>query len=382
MLTVFIGYWFILTSSYLVIYGSNRSFFIILLGCLGFFIGYKICKKNSSKIISTDIFTSDSVTKKESVIILLYGISFVVNVFLAMMSWVWYREGFTWAQIRGLFLAGNDMPTPLRLFEVAYVIPLNFISGIIFSIEYVFSNSKYKKPLILFLSLGSIILFSFASQGRFVFLYFFICLIITYKEFVRNNIEVLKLRKYITAIFIAIILFTVYRGIEAESDNSVLYTIASFWNYAILPMDLINYYVNIIDVKTLQGDLYVFLAGGIGLLDNVANLIGIDVGQSEKIKDFIDSFSDAVYIRDSDTNSFVSLFTYFYLDMREYGVFMESMIFGSMCAWFSNSKYKSGFRYSLYLLFWIIIAMSPVRWGFSQLSVCACIIYLYVLFRK
>ena len=381
----FVVFWLLICVLYCILYGYNDMTIIIFIGSISFLLGslpaYWIFSTLKKKIRLKE-FTINFRT--ENILISIYSIVFSISVFLAYLSLSWYRQGYDWGQIRGIFLAAEGIPGPLKLILVGFVVPCVYITGIVFSIEFFFSKHNRKRNILLFLSASSVVLYGFASQGRFVFLYFLVCLYISYITFGKKFETSKKIKKFLISLVGVILLMTVYRGIENAGDSSLITASMSIVNYMVLPIDMMNYYIPEFDKEKFIGEGLVFLGGFIDLLENFFNMVGVKVFTSlEQLDSILSTINDEpIDIRGGKANAFVSCFSYFYLDGRLLGVIIESAIFGFLTGMLEIKKKQSLVFYTYYLFAWILIAMSPARWGFTQMNIAMCPIYLWLFYKK
>ena len=365
--------------------GKENIYWLILWGCIGFFCGWLLVKILGLKnhLISENIFEQKILAERENIIIVLYMGALIIDLYLAYLSWTFFKNGNSWGAIRGLFLSGVGLSETMIYIKAFYLIPLTYISGIIFSVEFFFSKTYGKRITIMILTFFTTVIYALASEGRMVLLYFLVCIVITYLSKKDRKKISKKSKRYMLLILGVGYLISSYRAVYSGADNVFIKVIESIISYAVLPIDLMEYYIPVVDESNITGLGQVFVGCIIDLISNITKIFSISIFQTfQGIDSLIASFSDAVYIDGKRTNSFVSLFTYFYIDFRIGGVVIESMIFGMICTVLESKKSKSFFDFCIYLFMWVVFSMLPIRWGLYNISVLLGFLYLWIIFGK
>ena len=134
-------------------------------------------------------------------------------------------------------------------------------------------------------------------------------------------------------------------------------------------MNLMNYWIEYINSRDLYGYGGAFINGFLNILLSVPSKIGIIVNSVEKIyKDLSYIISTGIQTTvggGNTTNVYVTMFTFFYYDFRELGVFVGSMVYGliigKISKWFIKSK-DEPYRICFYCIVGVGVFCSIMYW--------------------
>lgn len=391
LLTAFNVYWISVCLMRLLTYGFSDSILYVILGCFSFSLGYIVINNNRKRRnpLRKKFEIIQNGNKRTKLIIIYYIILCGFNISLAYASYLLYLEGFSWNQIRGIFLTGSETSPPILTYaKVIFATPGTYLAGVVFSLELLSPSKDIRKIILMFLTTLCVIAYGFASQSRFIFFYYIVCILIVYVDGLKIGVLQRKSKIIKTILYTSLILIigiTIYRGFENNVGSPANSITEGLIGYALIPFYLMDYYFPIINQSDVWGYGTIFWGGFIDIVQNILKILNVgDVDILANQNEIIDIMnSEAVNIgNNKQANAFVSIFTYFYLDCRSLGIIIGCVLYGFYCGIIERIKYKSFLLYTIYLYSWIILAMTPVRWGLQMLSATVGIVYLIFFYGK
>ena len=401
-LTIFCVLWdFIVILGGLKLFGmynySNRTFIIILIGVLGFFLGYILAKRYRF------VFNKEAIEhRKEAtyeyrklIVIILVIASIVVYAAMSVAVLSLLMKGYSTATIRESYRPNSvsakfDALTVIygsklvRMIEMYIARPVMYISMAIFCIEVV---KERKLSLLSILCLVDVGLYTFCNFGRITILILMIDLLVCYSLIGKaiSKKQAKKMRKYVIAIVVAIVILLIYLSSKRWEDENFNF-LQSVYGYFAIPVPLLSHWTEIVDSQNVstygmsffQGLFAIVLTiiGRFGVTNKVYDLASLY--NYEYVEQFLKIFPNQRY------NAFVSMFFAFYLDFRYFGVFIGSFMFGLLISYsYKFAKKGNLLSMSYFLLMMQALVKSFVRWEFVVGPYCfAFIIIRFCLKNK
>lgn len=261
--------------------------------------------------------------------------------------------------------------------------PFLNVTVILLTMEWLKNKKHIMIMLICYLD---ILLFSFSTAGRFIILNIIIAIFLEVNLLGINLPDSIKrkARKYIGIAMGIILLITGYRAIEG---GNILYSLfKTVYMYLASTIPLFDYwieYTNKTGYCTYGG---LFFYGMLDLLDSVIKYVfSYSIAFTSEIGVHIRDTEHFVRIyKDNSFNAFVSVFYYFYLDFRVFGVLAGNFIYGML-----NGKSMKSVQYNINtrkITFFVLliqgIVKSMVRWQFAFLPEILCFIYVIYLTKE
>lgn len=383
LLSVFCFYWAaIIFLASLELFGmikvSSRTYFIIFIGGLGYIIGYLLSKNYRSVRITIQKKRLRQIDFQEYEIRykLVYGAMFVVCAFYLyslIKIILFLRAGTDYGAIRTMMLHGGEdgierLYTNLEtLFSQYIVVPSVFICVPLSLISVVRGEAKKSFVALTFFDL---ILYVICTGSRIILaslIVQIVYLMIIYKVTVPKRVTK-WLKRIILIGVIAIIIITLMR--RSEYWEKINYTIyQSYYSYSCLCVPLLDTWLDIIDANNFITYGLASLKPLLSIPDVIFRQFGISnldiyyytVGILNSTEDYFWVFDNKNY------NAFVTLFFYFYLDFREIGVFLGSLLYGGFCGKHYRSVTRNNNMRNVLLFLLLLQGFTKmlVRWEFS-----------------
>lgn len=400
-LNLFLSLWIIVSIfSKMQLYGmynfSSKVYWIVLVGNIGYFLGYlfmrKVKKKNNYVKKERKYIFKEKTLKVLSYILFIFYLLIAVRVVLSMKN-----NGYSYSTMRTIYMHGtSDEQIKLiygsyyfQLMELFIFKPLLFASISISSVRFLKKMNIDSQIILSFLSL---ILFVIINFGRIILIQTLLCVFIGYK-IIGNKIDKeikkkikKKFKKIIFPVLIIFFVGFVFLSNQRQADTHNSLTVGEqVYSYLAIPMPIMDYWINYVDNNNIQTYGMFYIKGLANIVDVFTSKLGISLpffNTANELNNmtevFLPIFPNHVY------NAFVSIFYYFYVDWRFFGVFLGSFIYGLLMGkLYDNAlKYKDVYSLSILLLMYQGLLKCFVRWEFVQMSFWISIIWILFLVKK
>lgn len=405
--SLFFGIWFLICFlANLQLYDmysfSYMPYFLVLIGCVSFFIGYctlRFYKKNihlsfGSENVSQNgvyIFRQRIVLICTFIVLIVFGI-IAVRV-LALMKVL----GYSYSQIRTLFLHGGNSGTVniiygskiINLLDLFIARPM-FFALIPVSIVRFVSNKKLDAQIVIFLL--DFVCYIFFTFSRFALVYLFVNLIFAFILSGQSiNLQDKKkikrlIRKYVLPLLIVVCVAIIYISVVRQSGKSNPLSIGEqFYSYLAVTLPLMDQWVSYVQDENIFTYGMFFFKGFINFFMTFFQKIGFEWNLFDLASDLNSSTETFIYVFPHQPyNAFVSMFFMFYADFRFLGVCLGSAIYGGIIGRsFRNvAKKMNAMNLSIFLLLMQSLVKCYVRWEFLQMSYCLAFIWLLIFIEK
>jgi oligosaccharide repeat unit polymerase len=364
---------------------STRVYYVVLIGIIGFTIGYIFM--GYSKVITLTTKYKRAITQDYQInikiltkflwVILFFYLIQLSKVTLLLLS------GVSWLEVRYYYYTTGALFNGFEQFFSSWVaLPFIFFLLAPLLLNLYFDGFRNKKVFVL--ALFIVISHILVTQGKELFIYWFmsvcLCLVLNKKRLSKVNKKlVFRILLFMVA-FIAIIQF---------SRNGRL-SIDFLYNYLGISMTLLDHWLNYIDANNI-------MAYGLASLNGILN---ISFSLIEKLTGFYPPFLmnindelnymistgiEAFEGKRETTNVYITMFTFFYYDFRYFGIFILSFIFGLFIG-DSTQRFYASNRTLYHKTLYCIIALSAwysfIYWGFFITPYLLSFVYLRLLFKK
>lgn len=374
---------------YNMTYVKDQVYLVVLLGCIGFSLGYFLSSRYTFKIkrYSNKILENNNYTLRKGIsyIVLILAIFIQTIILLEMIKML---KGGSLSELRTLFNKGDYGALYggwLSYANSFLVTPVVFISVPLF-IENIFSKKSDYKIFVLTILL--IIMHVISSAGRFVLLYFVVDMV--YMLYIKRiSIPKKILKKILGVTFIAIVIIIVITNarIAISFGNGIKGIIKSLAQYFTLNMPLLDYWMD------YANEYHILTYGNASLkgIVEIFNIVGefLNIPKTEKYIEAYTTLSliESTYLRvfpDRGYNAFVTMFYSFYLDFRLYGVILLSGIYGFISGAALKGVFKkpSFSRIMFFLLFLQSFTKMFVRFEFQLRAYIIAFLWLFLLIKK
>lgn len=371
-LTIFSFMWVIIIFlANLRLYGmydfSNKPFILITIGVIGFSIGYWFIKYSIFNKYNLYKKESDSTSDKYD---FNYKVIYIFEI-ICFLFYAWFsiqiikkiNSGISYSMIRSMYqgYSENALITSKLALQIQSWIAMPVIYLSIPVMLVMIFEKKGKKGIIL-LCILNIIMYIFCSASRFVMQYLIfesILLLFIYKKKVPD-----KVKKYIKRMIILatlmIVLMTIIRqqSSTTASDESVF---KSLYAYICLCIPLFDKWINIIDAYHIQTFGMASISGFYAIINLfILKRIGIITPIYDYTYNIISSTETFMRVFQAKKyNAFVTMFFHLYLDFREIGVLLGSILCGGIYS-ISFSKVLKN-RNILNLIIFLLLSQSLIK---------------------
>lgn len=392
-MTIFCLFWLIIVflaslSLFDMMYISSRPYIIIGIGISGMILGYLIsfCGKKKlvifSKVKESEYYNDKIIMIFSIICILFYGFQLlrVIN---------YLRTGTSYYYIRRMYQGYEEISffkTLLESYISSYIaVPSTFIlsSYIIISL---FKKNKNLKVFV-FAIIGEI-LYVAVSASRFMLLQLIIgaaYMFIFQKRKLSPRIKKI-IKRIIVGLIVVIVILTQLRENRVNGSTYDWGIWRGAYSYFSVSIPLLDYWVQYADNIDFTSYGLVFFRAPLNILNLlILHPLGIEFNSLNNAIDMINIVETFIQVFPRHTyNAFASIFYYFYLDFKELGVFLGSMIWGWMCGRTYRNAIKLQSDRNLAFLLIVIQAMfkTMVRWEFSSPSFFMAFIITFFIFRK
>jgi oligosaccharide repeat unit polymerase len=365
---------------------STRVYYVVLIGIISFTIGYYFIMTNSKILTLSTKHTSGIMKDYHINIKLLTKFLWVILIFYLVQSLkvvLLLLNGVSWIDIRYYYYTTGLLFNEFEQFFSSWLV-LPFIFFLLAPLLLNLYFEGFRKKKVFILALFCVILHIFVTQGKEIFIYWFmsICLCLVFNR--------KKLSKKAKKITFRILLFMVAFIFIIQFNRDGHLSINFLYNYLGISMTVMDHWLNYIDLNNI-------MAYGSASLNGILN---IPFSLIEKITGFYPAFlleinnelnhmmSTGIMAFEGQretTNVYITMFTFFYYDFRYFGVFILSFIFGLFIGDSTKRFYASKrtvYHKTLYCIISLSVWCSFIYWEFFITPYLLSFIYLRVLCKK
>lgn len=384
-LCIFFGVWFVIVlfniiKLYDMIGYSKKSIILIFCGLLFFFLGFIFSnkKKNNNKNYMIDKYNNKFIR-----FLLIVGVLMTTALTIKVIRYLDY--GVNYSNIRSMYYGFYNSQTLINNGKLFALFDIFSNSILLVSIPIVILSIFDKKTDKISVVLLVIMLleFVFATAGRVYLLHVILEVIIVFLA--RYNSIAKSTRKKIVYCIIgvcaAVVLVTIFRnGIKTDE-------VSNTYAYFTIPMPLFSYYVDYVDKNGIilygystfygiyllvQKALVVILGFKLPNADYLSQILNIPG------KNWLKVFTETK----TTYNAFSTMFFYFYLDFKIYGIILFSFIYGFVVTKIYNKIFNNSRSFIIYLLLSIGLFLSFVKFQFSSYYIYIALLILPFLVKK
>lgn len=380
---------------------SDKVYFIVLVGCIGFSLGYDLIRFTKKRISITRSRTLHEYRINYRVLLICTCVLAAFYFLLAARTMVAIRVlGYSYEQMRTIYIRGTAEQRLSLVYGSVWVQQLELfclrpmiLAGIAVTISKYFHTLKIDLQFILMaIALSGYVMVNF---GRVILMQLGVCvllaIVITGKGLTKQQWK--KLRKIIVkyVIPIGILVFLVTKNIsvarKANYSNATS-TLEELYDYFAIPLPLMGHWVDVVDSS---GDMtygMMFLKGFVNVIMLFLKRVGITSSTYNLASNIVNDTEIFIPLLSNHSyNAYTTLFYEFYADLRWVGVFLGSFVYGGVLGgvfkrvvnrWQGNSIVVL----SLFLLLMEGFTKCFIRWEFVQTSYCLSFIWLFVWFKR
>lgn len=265
--------------------------------------------------------------------------------------------------------------------------PLSTILPVIAVSNWVFGDKNIK---VLLLTIVLVVVKTIANATRNTLMMVIVYFLIGLLYFIKKTPYLPKIKKYIRKKKRQFILFSVI-GIILFSFMTIsrgANILENLWVDFALPPRMFEVWRGEIDTYNIVGNGFASLQGFIfPIFYILKNIFHVDMPENiAKINDLI-TRTDTVFVwpgQKVTANAYVSMFWFFYLDARLFGIIIGSFLLGYIsCRIYKRfQKYENEACFTSYCIMLNIIIFSLVRMQLTNVSFALGILYMLLLYRK
>lgn len=371
---------------------SDRAIGIINLGIISFLIGYFLFKLIYNSKHNNTINKDNSKLNKvyyinKNKMYILFVILFVF-LFIKMIDILpALIKGMNFNELQESLRNSTDSTAIDRLLYNFVLLPSLYAIPAIVAADYYFGE---KNKSMFFLTILLIAMSSIVFAARTPIITFIIYMVVGYLFTNKNKIKNHKMINTKNIKFIILIVMIVALLVLITISRSPTGVFRMVYLYLAMPPTLFSKWIEIID----QSGLYTY---GFSALNGVffsinffiKNLFRLDsyVPVVENGYNFISStVSNWIQIKPGATtaNAYVTMFSFFYADLRIIGVCIGSVIFGVCCSWLYK-KINNNFNIKIFAIFLLVfqsILYTPIRFFLVKPYYFIAIIIIVFAFSK
>ena len=403
LLTIFCVLWgTIIVFSKLQLYGmkevSGKAYAIVYAGCIMFCLGYlthMLWKRRGFRLVILRTHAKTSTGKLYTfnyhTILIFEFVILAFELMIAMRVVGILNSGNSYAAIHDM--AGGYAETTLlngtleNYIDSWVVMPCTFALIPICVLSF-FEKCRYRR-LIQTIGILDLVLYILVHGGRIVLLYVVVYIAILYSIYDIKIPDKLKRKLKFTMLVVigAVIALTFIRkGLSLGDQNAWDGVFSSIYQYFSVSMPLLGHWVKIADQQEILSYGMAVFHGPLQFITTFTEKIGIYFENFNRVSQFIDltesTFVSGLYSH-GVFNAFVSMFYFFYLDFRWFGVIFFGYLYGlfsHVCEYLGRKE--NLYRTSLYLLIAQGVLKSFGRWEFYLVSYCLAFVYLRLFFKR
>lgn len=365
---------------------NDKIFTMVLLGIISFTLGnifysylyQEKIKKNKQYSSMRHISENENLYINNGIYYICVCLACIGSIITLHTALQMFISGGTYLEIRGSMLGYTDRGFTNNPYVNLF---LTYVSGPILTalvplaIFFVFRGKYKKSVLVIFLCLIANIL---SSGGRISILYVLIFLITAFCYFGASLSK--RVRKKIPLIILLGVLLVVF--LTTQRTTRRIFEAA--YTYFTVPLGLLNYYSNFVENIDFYSYGGAFFYPITYIINSINKILGIDNVEISNIVEYISMpqekwvggiFSTGSY------NAFSTLYYYFYMDFRYFGVFIFSFIFGLICEFVYLKTWieKNNKFFPIYLLTLETVFSSFIIWQFGNTKFVLALFILWLI---
>ena len=373
---------------------SDKAYSLVLIGSISFAVGYYI-RKNKQVILSKHLcpFGEPSYIPNNKVIAFFAYFCAIYSLEKLILIISLMGKGLVYENIRAMFGASDPLLIHGNIDNLIKVFVYG--PGVLLLTGLILINffERFMSKGVILTSIFSIVAYSIITGGRYLFVSIAVMalyLILIYQRFddLLNRIKKVK-KKIYAGIILAIIGESVITSLRFNDyfEEKQISAISQYVLYFSGCMPLMTHWLEEISRRGLITYGAVSLGGLLQIISLPLRLMGVDIGEwYTNVFSLIEGdFQQFIYITPTRAmNTFTTIFTYLYLDLREFGVILGMIFFGYYC----NNAYIRAVRsrnLRNMLLFSIMIynfSQCMIRWPFFKGPNIMAIIYVGLCVKR
>lgn len=353
---------------------------ILTIGIVAFFIGasmpkFKIRKNCLPKVSDSNKCGAarTELCYNKQLICFLLIISLAFNLFMTLITLSLLRNSILYSSIRDIFLSYGDnigffASTFFSTFNSWISTPCTYAIATLLAIDLF---KKRLNKILLSLMAIDMALFTFATAGRLLLMIFVIQVFFCYfyyKPVIRKKTKK-KVKRWILILIISLFVITMYRTKNLADTTG---HVNSIYSYFAISIPLLSRWTSDVRDSNIFGGCICTLNGVFQVLYYLISKLTGPIEQYTTVTDLLSLPQDKwVNIYPNYwANAFCTMFYYFYVDLREWGVGIYSFAFGWLCKIiYRRSCINRDERYlPLYLIFIQTIFCSFIRWQWGMFT--------------
>lgn len=386
---------------------SQSTYTIVFLGLLSFFGAYLLTRflqkrhltratSEKEKLETQKETEADRFSLRYMVIYILFGITILYLLYRSYSIIQLLISGNSLWEIRKLYFTTGSVVTSSKFIQVYDVYVNKTLVELIFPTVSAIAFFKYKKRMMLIVSIVIAILNSLISGGRLVFYYMFVLLVFSmliYSKYSINlkgfsiknlNWQIFKKKGFYYVAIPIVFCFAAIWALTSIRSGTSLFHEAYIYFAGCMPH---------LDLRLGIIDKHHYFTYGIAIISGILkpificlnNVLGLPYPQFYTTDLNLLNVNNFVFIgKDLKFNAFVTPFFYFYLDGGIIGVILGSALYGAICA-FSYRKAvdcPNIRNIALYLLIIVGITTSMIRFQFVMPAYVLAFVGILFLFTK
>ena len=376
-ITIFFGEWTIIIflsnlNLFNLNHASNEIYFLILLGCIFYAIGYYLVKYINLKHLDNTIKYVNNYKINKKMVYTLVVITFLFFAIDFSKSVIFLAEGYGLNYLRERAQSGDLQSSPLlNAIRILVVAPFSLALAPIAASNFF---SKKKDRFLLIMTIFIIFFRLFSDGGRSPFIYlifsFLICFFFSNIKRKKNryfSITKIKKRNIYLGLFIVMCsLILYYVTLSRSGDDSLRFT---YYYFAMEPY-MFERWSNIVDFSNLTAFGMASLNGFLfPLFYLIVNIMGFSAYPDfwRNIYNMIESVGtewQVITSKGLTANSYKSIFWTFYFDGRVFGIIIGMLLYGMIVSFYFKKVLSDYNQKNLSLYCLILIG---VFYTFQQL---------------
>ncbi|WP_436686503.1 O-antigen polymerase [Lactiplantibacillus plantarum] len=371
---------------------SREIYSVILIGLISFTIPCLMGKYTTIRSSTIPIQKrSDKYSLNRKFFFLVQLFIFIFMILMAERLIELIQSGLPYGTVRAMYLnrgEENYFTNPIMdFFNSKLVVPLLF-SSIPIVVTLILTKAK-EYIVIILVSVLNILIYVAATGGRLILIYIVVDLIIAIPLYEITISSKLKKRisyGIIVLFFVVIITTVIRKGFFSSGHLDVSSLFIDYYRYLSLSVPLFAHWLDYINSAHIQ-------TNGMATFGGIANNIyyvltkfgATDFLNFNATNNLITQTEDFIPIfNDTGANAFVTMFFFFYLDFRMFGVIILSGIYGWVTGFISKltTSNSSILMKCYYLLFVQSVVKSFVRWEFWSAAYILAFLFMFFFFTK
>lgn len=401
LLTVFCAYW---ASAMIIAFFRpydmyevpSDTYFVILLGAVGFCFGYlyRHSKQYKKIVLNRDMRNNFDVTYefRTTSLMVFSFVSAAYGLFKAFCVFSLVKSGLDYSTVRSLYGEGDSQiifGTLDNIINVFVYTPAVFILTAVMIINFFEKKTNSK---IFGMSVITLLTYMYIISGCFILLAIVadvIYMFIIYKNGVEVKEQLKKIKRkvwFIIGISVIAVLVITSSRFSASFESRNVSTSSHFLLYYMGCIPLMGHWL---DVIRSSGDITYGMAAVHGFLHPIF-LLGKMIGVQAPMlytytTNVVEGMQNFVFVTPTRAlNAFSGIFLYLYLDAREIGVFLGMFVYGTICT--NSFKSAQDNRNAKTMLYFLLILQGftqvMVRWPFYRGPYAIVFVYALALIRR